>query len=226
MLGRQAPQETRYQIDEVVWIGDAGSLASQRLREAPDGGVIEATLDTFPSCSDRFLHRHDTVEISDEVAVCHARKVREVGSPTAARLLELLRIELDERADLNERPLAAASHDVAGLRGDHEAADFGLTSVHTLRGSFSRLAGQGSADIEAEEKPVLAEDAVSLAPGLHGLVDARAAGLISHVHAACSSRFELHDRDRRRGGPDREAHRPAVPVQVACEPPGPPPTAV
>jgi hypothetical protein len=69
-------------------------------------------------------------------------------------LAQPLEFNLHERANLDERPIAAPVHDITDLRRNHEPAGIGLAGIRAFVCGCDRLFAQWSGDLQAEEEPV------------------------------------------------------------------------
>ena len=131
-------------------------------------------------------------------------------------------IHLDQWADLDERATGATSYKVTGLSEDREAAHGSLCVGGSLGDRHRRVLGQWTFAVGPKQKPVFANDAVTLTPSRELLVDLLTARIVNRFHAACSLRLELPVRDLVRDGHARSSRRTAPLAAVACVQPWPP----
>jgi hypothetical protein len=114
----------------------------------------------------------------------------------------------DKRTDFDEWPVPAAEDNIARLRHDHETRDQLLYRISAvLRGVFG-WGGQRGAGISAKQEPLLAEDAIALAPVPQGGIDEFVRRSITLGHAASPSWFGPVGLVRCCGGPCPDGHRP------------------
>ena len=207
MFGRYPVREFGDQPDEVVRERCAGAVAGQCEPEPPCVTLIPDALNAGPANYDRLLYCHHSIEIGDEILGREGWNESVSRPATTFDLTERYGIDLHQRADLHERPIATASDDIARLLHDREAADVFFGGVRAIRGRYGGGFGQWGFGVQTEEEPVIPKNTVSLPSRCERLVNTCLAGFIQRVHADGSSRCMRHDRVQDLGGLCRSTRR-------------------
>lgn len=207
VFGRYPACEFGDQPDEVVRERRAGAVAGQRKPEPPCFALIPDALNAGPAGYDRLLYGHHSIEIGDEMLGREGRNESVSRPATTFDLTKRQGLDLDQRADLHERPTTAAADDVTSLGHDREAADVFLGGVRLIGGCYGGGFGQWGFGVQTEEEPVVPKGTVCLSPRSESLVNTCLAGFIQPVHADGSSRCMRHDRVQDPGGLCRSTRR-------------------
>ena len=141
-----------------------GFTEIEKLAQLLARNPAEEELQQFLSSHDRFFHGHRAVEISNQPAVRKGRNHGVAGSPATVGTAEAVLVQLDQRRDIDEWPVPAASDHVTALRNDNETCHGRLGQVCAGLGRCSGTLRQTDRRINSVGKPLLAENTVSLSP--------------------------------------------------------------